>query len=866
MAIMSGIGKRVVDDLYVHLSAVDHIKQDEWREAICSSLGQISQSSALANSHPNVAKLNLRTGRISLLEYGNFDEDPFPELLASWTFASAAAADPTYRTYTHSLNPPILHRKELLVPPSHPGRAQWCELTAEAEALGLFDDTRAIGFRLNWQRLIQQRGYQLVGKALLPIGNETNGCELAEPILENNVAEVQRHLTALHRASLSAPVQLLIRHGLLGQEDSLFDYGCGRGGDIEALKADGYSVAGWDPHYAQTGPILESDVVNLGFVVNVIEDPAERVDALQRAFALARRVLVVAVMLYSVDKPGRPFRDGFMTSRNTFQKYFSQGEFKDYLEQVLHQPAFMVGPGIALVFADKDAEQSYSAGRYRRQGLAHRLLAARLPRVRPPRIARELRAARPPRLSKAEAQLAEHRPLLDRLWTLILELGRQPEPDELTYFPEVEQAFASLGRAMRLIALHYDRSLWQAAAAARADDVQLYMAALQFAKRKTYRKLDMRLQRDIKAFFGDYQSAQAAGLRLLLDAADPDQLLTACRTAAAQGLGWLDDQHSLQLHVGMVDRLPAVLRAYIACGLILWESLSEVQLVKIHIGSGKLTLMEFEDFDSSPVPTLCRRIKVNVRRQDYDLFDYGSPEFPKPLLYRKSRYLNEDSPGYAEQLAFDDTLESLGIVESSGYGPSAALLHERLDLHRLRLDGMQLAPCDHIPDLDQACGANFTYRAFIECGETQQQLGLRNLPLDPATYNSLNALATQILDPVIEYFGSIKLTYGFCSPELSKHISKRVAPKLDQHACSERNRAGKLICDRGGAACDFIVEDEDMREVADWLIENTRFDRLYYYGRKKPVHVSQGVQNNQTVIEVTESSQGKLVPKPYANR
>ena len=28
----------------------------------------------------------------------------------------------------------------------------------------------------------------------------------------------------------------------------------------------------------------------------------------------------------------------------------------------------------------------------------------------------------------------------------------------------------------------------------------------------------------------------------------------------------------------------------------------------------------------------------------------------KPLLYRKSRYLHEDYPGYAEQLAFDEAL------------------------------------------------------------------------------------------------------------------------------------------------------------------------------------------------------------------
>ena len=75
------------------------------------------------------------------------------------------------------------------------------------------------------------------------------------------------------------------------------------------------------------------------------------------------------VMLYGSDPPGRPFRDGFLTSRNTFQKYFTQAEFKDRVEQVLHQEAFMVGPGVAFIFVDKEAEQRFSAGRFRRRDL-----------------------------------------------------------------------------------------------------------------------------------------------------------------------------------------------------------------------------------------------------------------------------------------------------------------------------------------------------------------------------------------------------------------------------------------------------------------------------------------------------------------
>lgn len=80
----------------------------------------------------------------------------------------------------------------------------------------------------------------------------------------------------------------------------------------------------------------------------------------------------------------------------------------------------------------------------------------------------------------------------------------------------------------------------------------------------------------------------------------------------------------------------------------------------------------------------------------------------------------------------------------------------------------------------------------------------------------------------------IRLSYGFCSHELGKHIKKRVAPKLDQHAAYELNSKKNLICPRLGAAVDFIVDDENMREVADWIAENMPYDRLYFYGEDRP--------------------------------
>jgi hypothetical protein len=447
------------------------------------------------------------------------------------------------------------------------------------------------------------------------------------------------------------------------------------------------------------------------------------------------------------------------------------------------------------------------------------------------------------------------------LWHQTLDLGRQPDETEVERLPEVIEAFGTLGKGLRKMSAAFDLQLLEQAGTARADDLRLYFAIQQFRKRPRYRQLEARLQRDIKAFFGDYASAQAAGLSLLMQAADPQTLLQACRDAAVKGLGWLDGEH-LQLHVSLVDRLPTVLRAFVSCGLLVYGDLSEVDLVKVHSCSGKLTLMQFEDFASSPMPLMTKRIKVNVRKTDYDIFEYGG-QYPKPLLYRKSRYLHEEADRYAEQLAFDEALEATGILGDSEFGPSVQELAMALALQRLEIDGMSLRRSTSIPDLDEPCGVNFTFRQLIECGETQARLGLSNVPRSPESFNALHDLASILLDPLVDYFGSIRLTYGFCSPELGTHIKSRVAPELDQHAAHETNRRGAPICSRGGAACDFVVDDEDMRQVADWVIEHLPFDRMYFYGRSRPLHISYAPSQARQAFAMCSTSSGRLVPKRY---
>ena len=81
-------------------------------------------------------------------------------------------------------------------------------------------------------------------------------------------------------------------------------------------------------------------------------------------------------------------------------------------------------------------------------------------------------------------------------------------------------------------------------------------------------------------------------------------------------------------------------------------------------------------------------------------------------------------------------------------------------------------------------------------------------------------------------------TYGFCSAELNKHIPKNNYPKLDQHAGHELNKKGNSICERLGFAVDFIVPDVPSLKVAKFIASKLSFDRLYYYGNDRPIHVS----------------------------
>ena len=121
-----------------------------------------------------------------------------------------------------------------------------------------------------------------------------------------------------------------------------------------------------------------------------------------------------------------------------------------------------------------------------------------------------------------------------------------------------------------------------------------------------------------------------------------------------------------------------------------------------------------------------------------------------------------------------------------------------------------------------------------------------NSPLLADSINQLEQLVCKILTPIEKQFGKITITYGFTSFALLKFIKKNspghMAPQLDQHASHELNTRNNRICKRDGAACDIYVAgyENQMHIIAKHIINELPFDRLYFYGSDRPIHVTFG--------------------------
>lgn len=154
--------KMVSGSVYLAGDALSHL--DEARALRVQEAEKLAQ--VKHRDQFNLVRIDGAGQRVALLNYREFSDDPFPSLRESWLVA-LDCSKVTYRTYADSLNPPILHRKELLLQPDDPRREAYAELTRTAESIGLFDEPTRIGYKRQWLALVREKGYRIEGHSLV---------------------------------------------------------------------------------------------------------------------------------------------------------------------------------------------------------------------------------------------------------------------------------------------------------------------------------------------------------------------------------------------------------------------------------------------------------------------------------------------------------------------------------------------------------------------------------------------------------------------------------------------------------------------------------------------------------------------------
>lgn len=427
---------------------------------------------------------------------------------------------------------------------------------------------------------------------------------------------IPRQKTALHRSELSRPLRLAIEDGVLKPGMSVFDYGCGRGGDLTRLRSLDYTCEGWDPNFRTQSRLEPAALVNLGYVVNVIEAHAERAETLQRAWALAEQVLVVSgrLQLEARDLEAATFEDGCLTRLGTFQKFYEQQELRTWIEQTLGTRAVPAGPGIFYVFRDDGVMQSFLASRFRRRVSI-------------------------PKLRRSDVLFERHRTLLEPLMEFYAWRGRLPESDELTEYADIRQALGSLKRAFRVIQEATVAAEWERISDERAQDLLVHLALARFEGVPSFSTLPTVIQRDVKALFTAYSRACALAEVLLFSVGQMADLELAMR----QSTVGKQTGNALYVHVSALSLLPPVLRVYEGCARAVVGSMEGATLIKLHREKPQISYLQYPDFDREPHPALLEALVVPLQTFRLRIQRYADSSNP-PILHRKETFVAPDYP------------------------------------------------------------------------------------------------------------------------------------------------------------------------------------------------------------------------------
>ncbi|GAA3917794.1 DNA phosphorothioation-associated putative methyltransferase [Microbacterium invictum] len=469
------------------------------------------------------------------------------------------------------------------------------------------------------------------------------------------------------RTAFSRPVATALADGIISEGTSVFDYGCGRGGDVDRLHHLGYQATGWDPVHRPQVAKAPADIVNLGYVVNVIEDPRERRTALAEAWGLSSRALVVAGRTIGEDRApaGVVHGDGLLTARRTFQKLFTHAELGGWIADVLGVRPHAAAPGVFYVFRDDEDALSF--------------LRSRVPVYRP-------RVRIDP-----HHEFDAHRDVIQPLLDFMTSHGRSPRSDELTeeHREDLRVAVGGVARAARIIRAVTDDSFWEEVIMHRRNELLVMLALGRF--RGVNLRSDPTTRLDARQLFGSEDVAHGEAYRLLLACSDPAVRYV---NALASPVGRLSGT-SIYVHTSALAQLPPVLRVFDGCARLLAGTSVGVNIVRLSFVRAEVEYRVYDDFDRYAHPQLLSSSTVAIGDLDVRWARFLDPR-TRPVLHRKEEFVAPDYPRHALFAALSRAEDRHGLYDNPSAIRTAGAWEEQLRARGLKISGHRIgaAPND----------------------------------------------------------------------------------------------------------------------------------------------------------------------------
>ena len=268
-------------------------------------------------------------------------------------------------------------------------------------------------------------------------------------------------------------------------------------------------------------------------------------------------------------------------------------------------------------------------------------------------------------------------------------MGRIPAPDEFDGYNILVNTVGSTKRAFAALPYPDRDSQLADAADRRRGDVTVYLALNLFERRRSMTTLPPTVQRDIKAFLGSHKVALEHAKAALFAVGSAERLSEAVNIGADADLGVKAADGDYTFHVDNLSKQPPPIRITVGCAERLEQVPEDCDLIKIHPAEGRVSYLMFDDFANKPLPTLRRRLSVNLRKLRVQEGEPDPPEHRR-LLFGKSRFVNQDFPRYDTQARFDERIKATGAYFTDGLGVSQLTLTSRLITAGIKLNGYKV--------------------------------------------------------------------------------------------------------------------------------------------------------------------------------